>query len=57
LEQAVVSIMLAAYKIERIRLTKTHLVVAAGFCSTGWMNEGEEVKRRRRRSTQEIQRE
>jgi hypothetical protein len=48
--------MLAAYKIERIRLTKTHLVDAAGFCSTGWMNEGEEVKRRRRRSTQEIQR-
>src|ERR1700693_3944239 len=33
-----------------------HLVVGVGFCSTRRMSEGEEVKRRRRRSGQEIQR-
>jgi transposase-like protein len=35
---------------------KPHLVGVARFSSTGWMSEGEEVKRRRRRSSQEIQR-
>jgi len=41
-------------RVKRIRLTN-HLVRDVGFCSSVWMSEGEEFKRRRR-SSQEIQR-
>lgn len=34
----------------------THLVGIVRFCSSRWMSEGEEFKRRQRRSSQEIQR-
>jgi hypothetical protein len=39
-----------------IRLTHPIWWGAVGFCSTGRTSEGEEVKRRRRRSRQEVQR-
>jgi hypothetical protein len=44
------------FPLQRIRLTNRIWSATSDFCPTGWMSEGEEVKRRRRRSSQEIQR-
>jgi hypothetical protein len=37
---------------KNVSVLLTHLVGVVGFCSTGRMSEGEEVKRRRRRINQ-----